>query len=349
MYSFKSLFLLLPTLLNANRLLNSLNLNGQSFDLTAKPYLTSETSPFGPYIEGTGVSPDGTLYAVDYGSNTTLHQLGSITHSSLFYAHNDSNSWFNSIRFLSGTELVTGDVRLHSILKLKLANNDIDKIESSILCQDDELLQPNDLAITNNGKFIYTSGMKFVKDNKIGDGDVWVCDSNVGSFKRLLKLGRTNGIEVSPDDRYLYVSESFNKGGAPSSQVIWKYTIDGTNGELSEKEKFIDFQEVDGSVEYDIDGMRTDIEGNLFVTRHGQGKVMVFDKEGNVLGQVRLNIIKPTNLEFGGDKGDTLYIVGQCPEYHKTEGVGKGCVDRIKLEVMGRAFFNLNVKRESDY
>lgn len=152
----------------------------------------------------------------------------------------------------------------------------------------------------------------------------------------LEQLGRTNGIELSVDETRLYVSESHNRGGTPYIQRIWVYDVN--NELISNKQLFADFALIDNSVSVDIDGMRTDMLGNLYVTRNGGRSVTIFNPSGTVTGTIGLNFARPTNLEFGGPHGTTLFIVGSCeqdwPGY-------LGCVDQIQMTTPGRAWTNL--------
>ncbi len=117
-------------------------------------------------------------------------------------------------------------------------------------------------------------------------------------------LGRTNGIELSPDERTLYVSESYNRGGTPYVQKIWAYDVDANGGFIQNKRLFADYALIDNSVSVDLDGMRTDMQGNLYVTRNGGRSVTIFNAGGNVIGTIGLNFQRPTNLEFGGPQGN---------------------------------------------
>jgi gluconolactonase len=45
-------------------------------------------------------------------------------------------------------------------------------------------------------------------------------------------MGRTNGIELSPDEKTLYVSEAFNREFIPVSNVVWQFDVDILTGEL---------------------------------------------------------------------------------------------------------------------
>jgi sugar lactone lactonase YvrE len=47
---------------------------------------------------------------------------------------------------------------------------------------------------------------------------------------RLLRMGRTNGIELSPDEKTLYISEAFNREFIPVSNVVWQFDVDILTG-----------------------------------------------------------------------------------------------------------------------
>lgn len=150
------------------------------------------------------------------------------------------------------------------------------------------------------------------------------------------RLGRTNGIELSVDERHLYVSESYNRDGTPYIQRIWVYDVNDQF--VSNKRLFADFANIDNSVSVDIDGMRTDMLDNLYVTRNGGRSVTIFNRSGIVIGRIGLNFARPTNLEFGGPHGSTLFIVGSCEQ--DWPGI-LGCVDQIQMTAPGRAWYNL--------
>jgi sugar lactone lactonase YvrE len=62
----------------------------------------------------------------------------------------------------------------------------------------------------------------------------------------------TNGIDLSPDGKTLFVGES-------DTREIWSYRIDGT--------KMLSPRLVTRFADFDIDGLRTDTSGNLYVAR----------------------------------------------------------------------------------
>ncbi|MFN0188990.1 MAG: SMP-30/gluconolactonase/LRE family protein [Bacteroidia bacterium] len=57
-----------------------------------------------------------------------------------------------------------------------------------------------------------------------------------------------------------------------------------------------------------MDGMRCDVDGNLYITRHGKGTVAVVSPQGVVLQEIEVLGKHPTNLCFGGPDGRTVYV-----------------------------------------
>ena len=107
-------------------------------------------------------------------------------------------------------------------------------------------------------------------------------------------LGTTNGIAVSPDRTTLYDNESVQR-------KVWALPIekDGTHGEKRLMKKFED---------HGFDGMRCDVDGNLYITRYGKGTVAVLSPAGKVLREVDILGPQPSNLSFGGPDGRTVYV-----------------------------------------
>ncbi len=73
-------------------------------------------------------------------------------------------------------------------------------------------------------------------------------------------------------------------------------------GNISNKRLLIQFPD------FGMDGMRCDIDGNIYVTRHGKGTVDKLSPDGKVLLEVELAGKHCTNIAFGGDDGRTCYV-----------------------------------------
>ncbi|OXA61124.1 gluconolactonase [Folsomia candida] len=304
-------------------------------DLTSTSHISTDTQ-FGQYIEGSGTNRKGEMFAVNYGNDSTLFALGQFhPQQRLFYADPVPNTHFNGIRFLNDNTAYTVDVANHRVLQLTVNEypDGPTVVGSSVFCADPTMLQPNDLTLSKLGT-VFTSGMRWLQDTNDTHGDIWSCLQN-GEVKRLEVMGRTNGIDLSPDDTKLYVSESYTRGGTPYVQKIWLYDANVTTGTISGKRLFVDFEVLDGTQNVDIDGMKTDVAGNLWVTRHGGREVVAFDSTGAVIARVRLTFPNPTNLEFGGPSGRTIYVVGKC------DGANTGCTDTLEVVTPGRSWSNL--------
>lgn len=107
-------------------------------------------------------------------------------------------------------------------------------------------------------------------------------------------MGTTNGIEVSYDERKLYVNETVQRR-------IWQYDLIG-GYDISNKQLFYEF------TDFGLDGMRCDIEGNVYVTRYGKGTVAVLSPQGKLVREIALNGKLCTNVTFGGADGRTCYV-----------------------------------------
>ena len=107
-------------------------------------------------------------------------------------------------------------------------------------------------------------------------------------------MGTTNGIEVSPDGHTLYVNESVQR-------TVWAFRIERDRS-LSGKRLLFQF------AESGLDGMRCDVDGNLYITRSAMGRVAVVSPQGKLLREVDVLGKRPTNLCFGGPDGRTCYV-----------------------------------------
>ncbi|KAL2650599.1 hypothetical protein R1flu_018727 [Riccia fluitans] len=290
----------------------------------ARSFLTLDNTLFGPRIEAASVSDQ----------SSDIEQK-------VFFG--DPNSTFNGMRFLpslgESVRALAADPTKGQVLQIDKCAPD-GKSTSQVFCKDAEMVEPNDLAVAYLAGRVYLSGQNYDADTEVGDGDLWMCqapasflDTAGSAIKEPVKairlgvFGRTNGIEVSPDEKTLYLSEAFNSNGSVVSNKIWKFEIDPATGLVSNKALFVDFQVLDGTGDVDVDGMRVDVDGNLFVTRNGAGQVLKFSSEGEVLLRINLEgIVEATNLEFGGPVGKSLIVLGKCDD-GSPWSEGKGCAN----------------------
>ena len=133
-----------------------------------------------------------------------------------------------------------------------------------------------------------------------------------GSVRLLTKdLAEPNGLAFSPDGKRLYIDDT-------KQREIRVYDV--ANGELKNGRLFGN-EEGRGGVP---DGMRVDVQGNLFVT--GPGGIWVWDPDGNHLGTIMMPE-STANLNWGDGDYRTLYITARTSVYRlktKTRGFVQG-------------------------
>ena len=112
------------------------------------------------------------------------------------------------------------------------------------------------------------------------------------------EMTRPNGIALSPDEKKLYVAHS--DPAAP----IWKVFDGAPDGSFKASRVFFDASALSKTRKGLPDGMKVDVEGNLYAT--GPGGVLIFSPDGKHLGTI-LTGQATANCAFGDD-GRTLYI-----------------------------------------
>jgi gluconolactonase len=116
-------------------------------------------------------------------------------------------------------------------------------------------------------------------------------------------MTRPNGLAFSPDEKYLYVSNSDEK------KKIWMRFDVKPDGTLGKGQVFYDVTSM--TAEGLPDGMKVDTKGNLYCS--GPGGVWVFSPEGKHLGTIQPPET-PANCAFGED-GKTLFITARTGLY----------------------------------
>ncbi len=249
-------------------------------------FVSQEFTPVNGFtsgIEGPACDANGNLYAVNFERQHTIGKVTPDGEASVF-VELPSGSIGNGIRFNSEGFMFIADYTNHNVLKV-----DMETREISVHAHEPTMNQPNDLAIGAND-IIYASDPNWGAST----GQLWRVDTDGKATLLETDMGTTNGIEVSPDEKILYVNESVRRN-------IWAYDL-SPEGEISNKRLLIQFPD------FNMDGMRCDIEGNLYVTRHGKGTVAKLSPEGDVLLEVELTGKLCTNIAFGGSDGRTCYV-----------------------------------------
>lgn len=273
--------------------------------LTAQPKPATKTftavSEFTGNCEGPAVDAEGNIYAVNFAQDGTIAQISRRGQTSFFITL-PKGSTGNGIRFGDENTFYIADFTGHKVLKADINTRDV-----TIHADEPKMNQPNDLAITRSGH-IFCSDPNWEKST----GQVWHVAPDGSTRLVAENMGTTNGIEVSPDEKTLYVNESVQRN-------VWAFDL-AADGTLSNKRLFIKFE--DGG----MDGMRCDMAGNLYITRHGMGQVAVVSPQGKVLRTIPTIGKKVSNICFGGRKGKTCYITLQ----------DRGCLETFNVKIPGR-------------
>lgn len=116
-------------------------------------------------------------------------------------------------------------------------------------------------------------------------------------------LGRPNGIAFSPDERFLYVSNS-------EPEMFWMRYAVRADGSVADGERICDagMYAFRGAP----DGMKLDVEGNIYAA--GPGGVWVMDADGRHLGTIEMPEAV-SNLAWGGVGYRTLYVTASTSLY----------------------------------
>lgn len=254
-------------------------------------------------LEGPAVDREGNLFFVNPIKSGSVGKVDTEGNFSLFIEQLPEGSTANGIRFGQDQSMYLADYTGHNVLKVDLQTKKV-----GVYAHDSLLNQPNDLAICCNDR-MFASDPNW----KESTGQLWRIEN--GQFHLLSKdMGTTNGIEVSPDEKTLYVNESVQRS-------VWAFDLD-TLGNISNKKLFYQFDD------FGMDGMRCDIEGNLYITRYGKGTVAKLSPEGKLLLEIQMKGKKPSNISFGGKDGKTAFVTLQ----------DRGYIETFRVEKAGNSF-----------
>jgi signal peptidase len=274
------------------------------------PFQSRQVTPAGEYthgIEGPAVDQQGNLYVVNFGKPGTIGKLAAGASQSELFAVLPEGSVGNAIRFDRQGRMFVADYRKHTIFLVGSGGKDVETYFHS-----DDFNQPNDMTVATDGT-IYASDPNW----KRHDGQIWRVQKSAGGnivgekMTADRRMSTTNGIDLSPDGKTLYVGESDTK-------EIWSYRIDGTRLVAPKLVKRFD--------DFDIDGLRTDTAGNLFAARILKGTIAVLTPGGKLIREIPLNGKEPTNLAFGGNDGKTVFVTqrqGGFVESFRTDRPGR--------------------------
>lgn len=160
---------------------------------------------------------------------------------------------------------------------------------------------PNDIVVAKNGDFYFTDpcfGLQGKADDPYREMDymgVFLVRKNGEVVLVEKDLDTPNGISLSPDGKYLYVSQ----------QAKWHRYPVKRDGTLGKRELLYDGKPLtDAGHKGPTDGISVDAQGNLWAA--APGGILVINPKGKLLGRIDTGH-RSANCCFGDD-GKTLYI-----------------------------------------
>lgn len=272
----------------------------------AQPYVARDLTAenlFSENIEGPNVSKAGNLFVVNYQKDGTI---GLVRPSGevVLYVSLPEGSIANAIMFDKKENMLLADWKGHNVLKVDAKTKAV-----SVYVHNDNFNQPNDLCINKKGQ-LFASDPNW----KEGTGKLWRIDGPGKSVLLADNMGTTNGIELSPNEKKLYVNESVQR-------IIWVFDVN-KKGDISNKKSFYQFDD------FGMDGMKCDKQGNLYVARHGKGTIAILSPDGKLIREVEMKGKLTSNITFGGPDGKTCFVTLQ----------DRKCVEMFESTIAGKSY-----------
>lgn len=187
---------------------------------------TADLLPEGTFtngIEGPATDKAGNLYAVNYGKEGTIGIVRPDGSHECFVTLPEGSTG-NGIRFNKAGDMLVADYTGHNILKVDMQTKAI-----STYAHESRMNQPNDIALAPGGN-LYASDPDWPNQK----GQLWLITPDGKVTLLESDMGTTNGIDVSPDGKKLYVNES-------AQLKVWIYDIK-PDGTLKNKRLFHTFE-----------------------------------------------------------------------------------------------------------
>lgn len=338
-------------------------------------------SQMGPFISGASVNNMGELFAVNQTAFMSLRNGDVDPTKPLVHAAVDGSVAFTDSRFTrhgSASQQLITDAAGHAVWLNMGASKfqkrqpncrgrkrgldtppPLVKRDTTPLFVEADMLQPNSIALHSDERHLYLAGGLGTSTTSAGvSGDLWWYDAQTEILQKVdinvMKAGgihRINAIEVSNDDKYLYVTAGETEGNTITATKIFRFVINPDTFAPTDPTLILDIYAalmelgIDGG-HYGVEamGLRSDVDGTIFVTLNRGKAILKWKVEDPAASAELINLDSvafPVSLELGGDEGKSLYILGRC------NGGAKSCVDVYNHDVPGRAWANLNGKNNN--
>lgn len=150
-------------------------------------------------------------------------------------------------------------------------------------------------------------------------------DSDCSVRRMESKIGISNGLGWSPDERMFYFTDS-------QAKTIYAYDFDAPTGAISNRRVFA------VSEAGFPDGLAIDVDGYIWSARWGGWKIVRYDPQGRIVQEVPVPVEFPTSCAFGGPERKDLYITSAWVEIRPENRAKQplaGDVFRLAVDVPG--------------
>jgi gluconolactonase len=290
-------------------------MNSKYLQLESPVELPLQSATCIAFTEGPAVDELGNVYFSDIENNRIL-KLEPNGQRSVFRepSHRTNGQTFDQqgrLYHCEGAEFGPGGGRRVSRTNLKTGHYEVltDRFDGV------RYNSPNDICVDGQGRIYFT-------DPRYGDrSDMEMSIEGVyridldGHVSRIIEqpaVQRPNGIAVTQDSKQLYLVDSCPVMGG--NRKIWHFQLDAEGNPRNQRCVY-DFAPGRGG-----DGMRLDIQGNLYVaagivaprgpheTADVPPGIYKVAPDGKLLGRIPIAEDVLTNLAFGGPDGKTLYV-----------------------------------------
>ena len=158
------------------------------------------------------------------------------------------------------------------------------------------LNRPNDVVVKSDGSIYFTDPITLNVESDLDFAGVYRVSPDLGTINLLVRdFVLPNGLAFSPDESVLYIND--NRRGH-----IRSFSVEPTGLLALATDRL--FIEIKGDQSGEPDGMKTDVEGNVYCT--GPGGIWIMDDSGKHLGIIPTG--RTTNIGWGGEDWKTLYF-----------------------------------------
>ncbi len=168
--------------------------------------------------------------------------------------------------------------------------------------------RPNDVVVRADGSIYFTDPPPRIPltppdhHPELDVAGVYRVSSDLARVNMIIRsFVNPNGLCFSPDEKVLYVNDS-----NPGRKLVIAYDVEA-NGfpDLGSERRICDMK--GDSRRGSPDGMKVDVEGNLYCT--GPGGIWVLNPAGRHIGTILSDNV-PINMNWGDDDWATLYFTG---------------------------------------